>query len=261
MERDDKSYEQVFRQDFLQEPVKKAGENKHQGDQKKWFLAAMFGIVITVLVVIIVFSVMNLNGGGKPDTSFDTDKTVVMNLYERLNEKMTYQDLEDVVAEVAPEASIMFDDGIYLISIENEDDYITCNIEMDEAIELEGGNSREDASEEVETTEDNINLEELVDTIMKDTESQVEDDGENEYDTNYNPYSEATKIEPDTVMAHFVYYYYGEIETLDGNTELTELYVQESSNGEGYDLFNGVNVVVLPTKAAAIDEVLSLIKK
>ena len=259
MEQDDKSYEQAFRQELLQEPGEEVKGKGSQDNQKKCFFATMFGVVIVALIVIIAFSIMNMNGDGKPNVN--TDVTAMMNLYEQLDGKMTYQELEDTVKEVVPEASIAFDDGVYLITAENEDDYIACNIEMNEVDNLEGGGSQEGVSEEVETTESEINLEELVNTIMKDAESEVEDDEEDEYDANYNPYSEATKIEPNTVMAHFVYYCYGEIETLDGNTELAELYIQENSDGEGYDLFNGVNVVVLPTKAVAIDELLGLIKK
>ena len=257
MERDDKTYEQAFRQELLQKPVK---DEKKQGNRKKWFFVAMVGIAIVSLIVIIVFSVMNMNGGGNPDVNIDTNKTAMMSLYEQLNEKMTYQELEDTVKAVVPGASIVFDDGVYLISAENEDDYIACNIEMSETAKSEEGDSQEEMVEEAEVAEGEINLEELVDTIMKDAESEV-DDGEGEYDTDYNPYSESARIEPGTVMAHFVYYCYGEIETLDGGTELTELYIQENSDGEGYDLFNGVNVVVLPTKAVAIDELLGLIKK
>ena len=244
-------------------------------DNMKRLLLLIGAIFVAVLIfVLVVVMLMNLRRSN--DVQFK--KTAMMTLYEQLDEKMTYEDLQAKIDEVVPGASIIYDEDMYIIGfvdyndgeddeddMDNEDemsDYITCNIEMADVDKEEDDVVSDDGDledEEVEEPTEVVNFDTLVEDIMAEDDSELDDEddddieGEDDDDIEGEVGIDNVSITPQTVMTYFVYNSGAIIGSRDDDSH-AELYVQKVDNG--YGLYNGKEETVLPTKVEAIDTLL-----
>ena len=244
-------------------------------DNKKRLLLLIGAIFVAVLIfTLVVVLLMNLRRSN--DVQFK--KTAMMTLYEQLDEKMTYEDLQAKINEVVPGASIIYDEDMYIIGfvdyddgeddeddMDNEDemsDYITCNIEMADVDKEEDDVVSDDGDledEEVEEPTEVVNFDTLVEDIMAEDDSELDDEddddieGEDDDDIEGEVDIDNVSIAPQTVMTYFVYNSGAIIGSRDDDG-YAELYVQKVDNG--YGLYNGKEETVLPTKVEAIDTLL-----
>lgn len=251
MEENNNEYDQMFRQEVIQDSAEKI---ENQKSKKKIFIFSAIAAAVVILVFLVVFLIISNN----KETNISIDKTVMMTLYEQLDDEMTYEELTNKVKELDPKASVMYDEGSYIISSEeSEDDFITCGIKMDEMAEIEEEENNGD-----EATSDEVNLEELVENIMNEDESEWDDEVEEEEEI-ANPYEKIPEIDNATIMTYFVYHFYGEIDVADDgeDIELTELYIQKNKDNGEYDFFNGKDDLHFSTKTLAINELLKIVKR
>ncbi len=257
MDKDNGSFEQQFKQRMALDS-KAAGFKKKRNNEKRWIFGGLLGLTILLLVIMIVFFVAYLN---RP-VERTARVTELMGLYERLEDRVTYGELMKMIGELSPKASIMFDDGIYIISMNDEDapDYITCNIELSIDDDSSSEGSVEVSESEDNAEDDAIDLDELINAIMSEDESTwcenevSKEPAVNLYDSNWEPAAA-------TVMTYFTYYYFDELEVADDETELTELYIRQNLNGDGYELFDGWNTIAVSTKTLAVDELSRIVSQ
>ena len=232
--------------------------------------AIFMAVLIFVLVVVLLMNLKRSN-----DVQFK--KTAMMSLYEQLDEKMTYEDLQAKINEVVPGASIIYDEDMYIIGFvdyddgeDDEDDevreddvddgnemsdYITCNIEMVDSDKGEDDVMSDDSNEDeqVEEPTEVVNFDTLVDDIMAEDDSELDDDDEDEDESEETIDIDISTVTPQTVMTYFVYNS-GVLVTDKDAGNYAEFSVQKVENG--YEFYDGKNNAVLPTKIEAIDTLL-----
>ena len=257
MDRNNDSFERQFRQKMALDSEIVLSQKKEQS-KRKWVFGGVLGLAAILLVTMIVIFIVYLN---RPIAQI-SERTELMDLYERLEDRVTYGELMKMIGELSPKASIMFDDGIYIISMNDEDapDYITCNIELSIDDDSSSEGSVEVSESEDNAEDDAIDLDELINAIMSEDESTWSENevskepAVNLYDSNWEP---ATT----TVMTYFTYHYFDELEVADDETELKELYIRQNPNGDGYELFDGWNTIAVSTKTLAVDELSRIVSQ
>lgn len=261
MDRNNDSFEQQFRQKMALDSEIVLSQKKEQS-KRKWVFGGVLGLAAILLVTMIVFFIVYLN---RPIAQI-SERTELMDLYEQLGDRMTYGELTEMVNELSPNASVMFDDGQYIIAINDEssNEYIACNIDSGDVEDVDYDTSP-DNSLEVDGNEDNteeveIDLGELVNAaILEDGLTGDEDEASTE--PVVNPYESNWEPAAATVMTYFTYYYFDEIEVADDETELKELYIRQNPNGDGYELFDGWNTIAVSTKTLAVDELSRIVSQ
>ena len=247
--------------------------SQKQDNMKRLFFLIGAIFVAVLIFVLVVVLLMNL----KRSNDVQFKKTAMMSLYEQLDEKMTYEDLQAKINEVVPGASIIYDEDMYIIGFvdyddgeDDEDDevseddvddgnemsdYITCNIEMVDSDKGEDDVMSDDSNEDeqVEEPTEVVNFDTLVDDIMAEDDSELDDDDEDEDESEETIDIDVSTVTPQTVMTYFVYNS-GVLVTDKDDGNYTEFSVQKVENG--YEFYDGKNNAVLPTKIEAIDTLL-----
>lgn len=247
--------------------------SQKQDNMKRLFFLIGAIFVAVLIFVLVVVLLMNL----KRSNDVQFKKTAMMSLYEQLDEKMTYEDLQAKINEVVPGASIIYDEDMYIIGFvdyddgeDDEDDevseddiddgnemsdYITCNIEMMDSDKGEDDVMSDDSNEDeqVEEPTEVVNFDTLVDDIMAEDDSELDDDDEDEDESEETIDIDIPTVTPQTVMTYFVYNS-GVLVTDKDDGNYAEFSVQKVENG--YEFYDGKNNAVLPTKIEAIDTLL-----
>lgn len=247
--------------------------SQKQDNMKRLFFLIGAIFVAVLIFVLVVVLLMNL----KRSNDVQFKKTAMMSLYEQLDEKMTYEDLQAKINEVVPGASIIYDEDMYIIGFvdyddgeDDEDDevseddiddgnemsdYITCNIEMMDSDKGEDDVMSDDSNEDeqVEEPTEVVNFDTLVDDIMAEDDSELDDDDEDEDESEETIDIDISTVTPQTVMTYFVYNS-GVLVTDKDDGNYAEFSVQKVENG--YEFYDGKNNAVLPTKIEAIDTLL-----
>ena len=253
-------------------------QNYNSVSQKQDNLKRLFFLIGAIFVAVLIFVlvvVLLMNLKRSNDVQFK--KTAMMSLYEQLDEKMTYEDLQAKINEVVPGASIIYDEDMYIIGFADYDDgeddeddevsednvddgnemsdYITCNIEMMDSDKGEDDVMSDDSNEDeqVEEPTEVVNFDTLVDDIMAEDDSELDDDDEDEDESEETIDIDISTVTPQTVMTYFVYNS-GVLVTDKDDGNYAEFSVQKVENG--YEFYDGKNNAVLPTKIEAIDTLL-----
>ena len=245
---------------------------KQDNMNRLFFLIGAIFVAVLIFVLVVVL-LMNL----KRSNDVQFKKTAMMSLYEQLDEKMTYEDLQAKINEVVPGASIIYDEDMYIIGFvdyddgeDDEDDevsednvddgnemsdYITCNIEMMDSDKGEDDVMSDDSNEDeqVEEPTEVVNFDTLVDDIMAEDDSELDDEDEDEDESEEMIDIDISTVTPQTVMTYFVYNS-GVLVTDKDDGNYAEFSVQKVENG--YEFYDGKNNAVLPTKIEAIDTLL-----
>lgn len=218
--------------------------------------AVVIGLLCVFLLVIII-----KNNSGKDESPTTQQKTTMMKLYEGLDDKMTYEELDKKVRDVSEDIEIVFDDGMYVIkSNDGEiDDFITCSI-LTEQDKIDEESDQELVVDEDESADNQAILKKILETIVDEDESKWPDENteNNDSETVVNPYDETLEINSTEILSYFMYHYYTEIENSIDETILTELTIQPNLEVGGYYLSNGTDVMEYPTKSDAIDDLLQM---
>ena len=244
---------QMMQQPQMYSPVY---PTQKQNSSKGWFIliGVLVGIFLIFTIIAVIFINSQHNGGNTV-----IEKTALMSLYEQLDEKMTYGDLKAKMEEVVPGASIVNDEGAYVIKIASDDggggstisEYITCGVEMEDANQVNEGLSNDEAGEDINNVD--------VDTSVEGgSEGDEEDDEESTEEIDL--YAGLPTAESSTIMTHFVYSIYGEVNSNDGsNAYTTEMFIRPDEGG--YMLYNGAEYLLYTTKADAVKELLYTLNK
>ena len=247
--------------------------SQKQDNMKRLFFLIGAIFVAVLIFVLVVVLLMNL----KRSNDVQFKKTAMMSLYEQLDEKMTYEDLQAKINEVVPGASIIYDEDMYIIGFADYDDgeddeddevsednvddgnemsdYITCNIEMMDSDKGEDDVMSDDSNEDeqVEEPTEVVNFDTLVDDIMAEDDSELDDEDDDEDEIEEMIDIDISTVTPQTVMTYFVYNS-GVLVTDKDDGNYAEFSVQKVENG--YEFYDGKNNAVLPTKIEAIDTLL-----
>ena len=247
--------------------------SQKQDNMKRLFFLIGAIFVAVLIFVLVVVLLMNL----KRSSDVQFKKTAMMSLYEQLDEKMTYEDLQAKINEVVPGASIIYDEDMYIIGFVDYDDgeddedaevseddvddgnemsdYITCNIEMVDSDKGEDDVMSDDSNEDeqVEEPTEVVNFDTLVDDIMAEDDSELDDEDDDEDESEEMIDIDISTVTPQTVMTYFVYNS-GVLVTDKDDGNYAEFSVQKVENG--YEFYDGKNNAVLPTKIEAIDTLL-----
>ena len=247
--------------------------SQKQDNMKRLFFLIGAIFVAVLIFVLVVVLLMNL----KRSSDVQFKKTAMMSLYEQLDERMTYEDLQAKINEVVPGASIIYDEDMYIIGFvdyddgeDDEDDevseddiddgnemsdYITCNIEMMDSDKGEDDVMSDDSNEDeqVEEPTEVVNFDTLVDDIMAEDDSELDDEDDDEDESEEMIDIDISTVTPQTVMTYFVYNS-GVLVTDKDDGNYAEFSVQKVENG--YEFYDGKNNAVLPTKIEAIDTLL-----
>ncbi len=235
-----------------------------QSNMRKLLLVVSAVVISLLCIVLVVVIMINKDTSEGDGDGVAQAKTMMMELYEGLDETMSFGELEKKIRETSEEIEIVYDDGIYVIKPNDGeiDDFITCSILVRQD-EMEEETSQEYIIDESELNNNQAVLKELLNNIMSEDESKWPDESteSDKEGATVNPYDEVPEVVATDMMSYFTYHYYTEIKDEEDETVLTELIVQPNLAAGGYYLGNGTSTVEYPAKADAMNNLLLMVAK
>ena len=233
--------------------VAQAENNLKKKKERKWLVICVMILAVVLLVVSAVFIIKSII---QSNSERDSKMTTLTNLYLSLDEEMTYKELVDKTNELAPGATVNYDDGMYVIVAEGEPDSISCIVKTEDTHMYL--NDSDDLSD---YQYNSANLKRIVDEIMEKTET--DEDGDEE-DMAYNEeelnIGAVPTINPNAKMSYFKYTRFGEISDGENGTAVSDFSVWAAYDGDGYYYLDDNDVKLFKTKISAIDYLLKTVQ-
>ena len=230
-------FDQEFRQSITQDIL--AANNQQKSSKKKYVIGIAIILVFILLVASLTIFFLSRQ-------TYNPNLTALMAFYEKLDSEMSYGELEAKIQESIPDASIKYDEGMYIITADSWPESITFAVKTPETDKLMKDTPPADA-EPIDTAA----LEQLVDEIMAEDDLDLDNYPEEEADE--SQIGSAPTIDSTTIVSYFTYVLFGEIKNGTEDNIVAKLSIQSNYNGDGFYYSDGTSAIWFPTKTDAIN--------